>query len=58
MEELTIRELREELNRWPELDDYKIKVGPYQLVKDEYGNIFESIKGETHLVSLQGNFKR
>ena len=53
MEELTIRELREELNRWPELDDYKIKVGPYQLVRDEYGNIFESIKGETHLVSLQ-----
>ena len=39
MEELTIKELREELNRWPELDDYKIKVGPYQLVKDEYGNI-------------------
>ena len=53
MEELTIRELREELNRWPELDDYKITVGPYQLVKDEYGNIFESIKGETRLVSLQ-----
>ena len=58
MEELTIRELREELNRWPELDDYKIMVGPYQLVKDEYGNIFESIKGETHLVSLQRKFKR
>ena len=58
MEELTIRELREELNRWPELDDYKIAVGPYQLVKDEYGNIFESIKGETRLVSLQRKFKR
>lgn len=58
MEELTIRELREELNRWSELDDYKIKVGPYQLVKDEYGNIFESIKGETRLVSLQRKFKR
>ena len=58
MEELTIRELREELSRWPELDDYKIKVGPYQLVKDEYGNILESIKGETYLVSLQRKFKR
>ena len=58
MEELTIKELREEFNRWPELDDYKIKVGPYQLVKDEYGNIFESIKGETRLVSLQRKFKR
>ena len=58
MEELTIRELREELNRWPELGDYKIKVGPYQLVKDEYGNIFESIKGETRLVSLQRKIKR
>lgn len=52
MEELTIRELKEELNRWPELDGYKIKVGPYQLVKDEYGNIFEGIKGETRLVFL------
>ena len=58
MEELTIRELREELNRWPELDDYKITVGPYQLVKDEYGNIFESIKGEARLVSLQRKLKR
>lgn len=58
MEELTIRELREELNRWPELDDYKITVGPYQLVKDEHGNIFKSIKGETRLVSLQKKFKR
>ena len=53
MEELTIRELKEELDRWPELDDYKIKVGPYQLVKDKYGNIFEEIKGKIHLVSLQ-----
>ena len=58
MEELTIRELREELNRWPELDDYKIKFRPYQLVKDEYGNIFKSIKGETRLVSLQRKFKK
>lgn len=58
MEELTIRELKEELDRWSELDDYKIKVGPYQLVKDEYGNIFESIKGEIRLVSLQRKFKR
>ena len=58
MEELTIRELREELNRWPELDDYKIKDEQYQLIKDEYRNIFESIKGETHLVSLQRKFKR
>lgn len=58
MEELTIKELKEELQHWPELDDYKIKVGPYQLVKDEYGNIFEYIKGETCLVSLQRKFRR
>ena len=58
MEELTIKELKEELNRWPELNDYKIKVGPYQLVKNKYGNIFESIKGEIRLVSLQSKFKR
>lgn len=58
MEELTIKELKEELQHWPELDDYKIKVGPYQLVKDEYGNIFECIKGETRLVSLQRKFRR
>lgn len=58
MEELTIRELKEELEHWPELDDYKIKVGPYQLVKDEYGNIFEYIKGEARLVSLQRKFRR
>lgn len=58
MEELTIRELKEELDRWPELDDYKIKVGPYQLVKDKYGNIFESIKGEIRLVWLKVEYKK
>ena len=58
MEELTIRELKEELEHWPELDDYKIKVGPYQLVKDEYGNIFESIKGEIRLVWLKVEYKK
>lgn len=57
MQELTIKELTKELERWPELGHYKIKVGPYQLIQDEAGNIFSHIAGNTQIVFLKAEKK-
>lgn len=57
MEPLTLSELKAELERWPELSDFRIRVGPYQLVKDEDGNIYSRIEGGPRIVWFKGEFK-